>query len=89
MARKMKIVHLPQTDSIEELARFWDEHDLTDFEEELEEVAEPVFIRNSETTLQIHLPRQQMEGLRRLARQRGIDDSTLVQQWVSEKLSVA
>ena len=34
---------IPQTDSIEELARFWDTHDLTDFEDELEEVTEPVF----------------------------------------------
>ncbi|MEK7832443.1 MAG: hypothetical protein AAB401_15235 [Acidobacteriota bacterium] len=32
-----------QTDSIQELAQFWDTHDLTDFEEELEEVLEPVF----------------------------------------------
>jgi len=29
---------IPETDSIQELARFWDTHDLTDFEEELEEV---------------------------------------------------
>ena len=36
---------LPKTDSIDELAEFWDTHDLTDFEEELEEVPEPVFIR--------------------------------------------
>jgi len=33
------------TDSIEELARFWDSHDLTDFAADLEEVAEPVFER--------------------------------------------
>jgi hypothetical protein len=34
---------IPETDSVEELARFWDTHDLTDFEDELEEVSEPVF----------------------------------------------
>ena len=39
----MKSPKLPQTDSIQELADFWDTHDLADFEEELEEVAEPVF----------------------------------------------
>ena len=38
---------LPQTDSIQELARFWDTHDLTDFEDQLEEVAEPVFERQT------------------------------------------
>lgn len=34
----MKTEHLPKTDSIQELAQFWDTHDLTDFEDELEEV---------------------------------------------------
>jgi hypothetical protein len=38
----MKKSKLPKTDSIQELAAFWDTHDLTDFEDELEEVAEPV-----------------------------------------------
>jgi hypothetical protein len=38
----VKTPKLPQTDSIEELARFWDSHDLTDFEDQLEEVTEPV-----------------------------------------------
>ncbi len=38
---------LPQTDSVNELARFWDAHDLTDFEDQLEEVGEPLFERKS------------------------------------------
>lgn len=38
-----KIPQIPQTDSIEELARFWDTHDLTDFEAQLEEVTVPIF----------------------------------------------
>ena len=44
---------LPQTDSIQELAQFWDTHDLTEFADELEEVLEPVFER--ETIVEIHL----------------------------------
>ena len=35
----MKKTKIPKTDSIQELARFWDTHDLTDFEGELVEVA--------------------------------------------------
>lgn len=34
---------IPQIDSIQELANSWDTHDLTDFEDDLEEVAEVVF----------------------------------------------
>lgn len=39
----MKIADMPQTDSIQELVHFWDTHDLTDFEDQLEEVSEAVF----------------------------------------------
>jgi hypothetical protein len=38
----MKRHKLPNTDSVEELAGFWDMHDLTDFADELQEVGEPV-----------------------------------------------
>ncbi len=44
----MKASTLPKTDSIEELARFWDSHDVTEFEGQLEEVREPVFERKGE-----------------------------------------
>jgi hypothetical protein len=40
---------IPGTDDIEELARFWDTHDATDFEDEVEEVTEPVFVRKNRT----------------------------------------
>ena len=46
---------LPTTDSIEELALFWDTHNLTDFEDELEEVTEPVFVRQENGVIQLHL----------------------------------
>ena len=31
----MKNSNIPETDSIQELAHFWDKHDLADFEDEL------------------------------------------------------
>jgi len=45
--RPMKKSKLPKTDSIQELAELWDTHDLTDFEHDLIEVAEPVFVRGT------------------------------------------
>ena len=45
---------IPKTDSIQELAKFWDSHDLTEFDDELIEITEPVFIK--ETVMEIHLP---------------------------------
>jgi hypothetical protein len=47
---------LPDTDSIQELARFWDTHDLTGFEPDLEAVGEPVFVRSKGASLSVDLP---------------------------------
>jgi hypothetical protein len=46
--KPMNLEKIPQTDSIQELAEFWDTHDLTDFEEQLE----PTF---GSPTNEIHL----------------------------------
>ena len=43
MGLGMNHKNIPKTDSIQELAHFWDTHDLTDFVDELEEVSESVF----------------------------------------------
>jgi len=47
MGKPMNIADMPQTDSIQELARFWDTHEITDFADQLEEVAEGVFQREA------------------------------------------
>jgi predicted phosphatase len=78
---------LPQTDSIQALAQLWDTHDRSDLEEELEEVEEPVFVRD--TTLTLHLESSEAEAVKRMARSRGVADVDLIRQWVKEKISSA
>ena len=80
----MSAPKIPQTDSIEELARFWDSHDLTDFQEQLEEVPEPVFVR--EAVVEVHLPSKDAETLKEMAKSKGIHDAELVRQWVLERV---
>ena len=80
---------IPQTDSIQELAEFWDTHDVTDFEDELEEVTEPVFVRSEQATIRLPLPLQAWERLRTLALDKGTTDVALAQEWVLEKLKAA
>ncbi|MGA2621065.1 MAG: CopG family antitoxin [Thermoguttaceae bacterium] len=75
---------IPQTDSIEELARFWDSHDVADFEGELEEVVEPVFER--ETVVKVCLPCKEAEALKELAQSKGLHDTDLIRQWVLERV---
>jgi len=81
----MKKSKLPKTDSIQELAEFWDTHDLTDFEEELEEVAEPVFVRG--TTIKVPLESRQVEAVEQMARAKGVSREELVRAWVLQKLA--
>lgn len=78
------------TKSIPDLAHFWDTHDLTDFEDELEEVSEPVFARRDQSVqVQLSLKMQEFETLKQLAKSRGIGQSALVREWVLEKLKAA
>jgi predicted DNA binding CopG/RHH family protein len=85
----MKTNQIPKTDSIEELAQFWDKHDLTEFESELEEITEPVFRRSGEDAVQVQLSRPDMERLKRLASQQGIGYAAFIHRWVQGKLQAA
>lgn len=82
----MKTPKIPHIDSIEELARFWDTHDLTDFEEELEEVSEPTFERRAELTVTIRLHPKEVEAVWRIAKSKGVGHATLIREWILEKL---
>ncbi len=77
---------IPETDSIEELARFWDTHDLTDFEDQLEEVPTPVFDRQPAGTVNVRLEPDEIEAVERLARAKGLEIGTLIHDWIAEKL---
>lgn len=80
----MKTQPLPQTDSIQELAHFWDTHDLTDFNDELEEVTETVF--EAPTVIPLNLESDEAEAVRRIAEAKGIADAELIRGWVREKI---
>jgi len=86
---KMNKQRIPQTDSIAELARFWDTHDLTDFQDELEEVSGPIFERKEGVVLTIRLRLKELEVVRRIAKAKGIEQTDLVRQWVLEKIDAA
>ena len=86
MEEEMRSQRIPKTDSIEELARFWDAHDVTDFEEELEEVTESVFARGG-YQVTIRLEESESETVRRIASTRGIEEAALIQEWIRERLT--
>jgi hypothetical protein len=86
MERPMKQQAIPQTDSIRELADFWDSHDVTDFDEELEEVKEIVFERRDDSVLELHLTPEEAAAVKRLAEKRGVASTKLIEEWVRQKV---
>jgi hypothetical protein len=81
----MKKSKLPKTDSIQKLAEFWDTHDLTDFGDELQEVAEPVFVRGS--AIKVLLESRDIAAVERLARSKGVSPEQLVRAWVLQRIA--
>ena len=81
----MKRRKVPKTDSINELAEFWDTHDLTDFQSGLEEVTEPVFVRGA--AIEVRLPILQRKAVQQIAQSKGVSTEALIRQWVVQKLA--
>ena len=79
----MNRTNIPQTDSIQELADFWDTHDLIDFEDELEEVSKPVFT----PSVSVQLAPEEFEIIETLAKSRGISHGKLIREWVLERIT--
>lgn len=77
---------IPETDSIRELAEFWDAHDVSEFSDELVEVAEPVFAPQPPKGVTVPLSASELKALRDLAASRGVDEAALIRSWVQEKL---
>jgi predicted phosphatase len=87
MESSMKPAKMPKFDSIKEMATYWDEHDLTDFEDALHEVDEAVFDRHAAVTVQ--LDADDLDALRVLARSSGLSEAALIRKWVLERLHAA
>ncbi len=82
----MKAKKIPDMDSVQELARFWDSHDLTEFEDNLEEASGSVFHRAKVVVLRL-LPNE-ADQVEKLAKSKGVSNSDLVREWVLEKIHV-
>lgn len=77
---------IPRTDSIGELAEFWDTHDVTEFDEHLEEVPTPVFERPAGSVVRVPLSDEERRAVRQIAASRGLKEAALIHEWVREKL---
>jgi CopG antitoxin of type II toxin-antitoxin system len=85
MEKPMKKSKLPKIDSIEKLAEFWDTHDLTDFEDELEEIPGPVFVRDR--AIKVHLKLPEAKAVQKMAQAKGVSPEELIRAWVLQGLA--
>jgi len=83
MEEPMSTSRIPNTDSIEELAQFWSCHDVTEFEDELEEVSEPVFERETVVKILCRRKKPKRQGTGAF---KGLHDVDLVRQWILERV---
>lgn len=86
MKRRVKS-RIPKFKSLDEEARFWDTHSITDFEDETEDV-EIIFDlkKPRDGTLVVRLQKSLKERMERMARNKGLNVSTLARMWIVEKL---
>jgi len=81
----VQVTSISKARSIEEIAAFWDTHDLTDFEDQTYEVEIEVRLpRRRKVTLAPELA----DRLADRARRDGVSIETLVNLWVGERLLV-
>jgi hypothetical protein len=78
---------LPQFQTLDELVAFWDDHDFTDYAEEMEEVGEEGLPGQRQPMLQVTLDQYSWERLNELAGQRGLSLDQLARQWLEERLT--
>ena len=78
---------IPKFKSIEEEARFWDTHSFTDFEDETEDVEIIWEVdKPRDETLVLRVQKGFKDRLKRTARKKGLNVSTLARMWLMEKL---
>lgn len=77
---------IPEFQTLEEEARFWDMHDTTEFEDDFE-LVDVTFARTLlRRGLTVPLDAEVVERLFRLAREKETEPSTLAQTWILDRL---
>jgi hypothetical protein len=76
---------ISQAKSYQEIAEFWDTHDLADYWDQTEPVEFEIDIQSEATYYA--LDRQLSHNLARAADERGVSAETLLNIWIQEKLT--
>jgi hypothetical protein len=92
-AKRVAKSRIPEFATIEEEAEFWDTHDSAEFEDEFEELDEPLEVlmyrAAPKRALTVRLEPDLIDMLAGVARTKGVGPSTLARMWIMEQLRAA
>ena len=78
---------IPKFKSLKEERDFWDTHSAADYLKELKKTGEIVFERHPlKRNFQMRLDETTINKLKKLAKAKGVDVSTLIRNWIREHL---
>jgi predicted DNA binding CopG/RHH family protein len=77
--------HIPEFANREEEAAFWDNHDMSDYWDELKPVKLKV-AKNLSKGITIRFDPETLRALRQQAHEKGIGPTTLARMWILERL---
>lgn len=77
---------IPQFNSLEEAAEFWDTHDFEDYVDATEPVTIAVSVPQRRKSLTVPLPLDVYERIEALASRRGVPVEELVGSWLKERV---
>ncbi|MEZ4667876.1 MAG: CopG family antitoxin [Anaerolineae bacterium] len=82
---KQRKTKLPDLETREELAEFWDNHDFTDYLHEMKPM-KVKFAKNLSSGITVRFDTTTLNILRSRAAQKGVGATTLIRMWVIERL---
>lgn len=84
---KKKIKEIPKFASLEEEARFWDNHSLADYWDSFSDVDIKFELDKPRTDMLIvRIQKDMKDKMRKIARSKGLNISTMARMWLMEKM---
>lgn len=77
---------IPKFATEEEEVKFWDNHSLDEFNEELKLAEDVKFVKTRKKLVSVRLDTQQIDLLKKIATEKSIGYLTLIRMWIMEKL---
>ena len=77
---------LPELETDEQAAEFWDSHSLADYADDTQVVEDVTFSSCPLKQISLRLAPSQIDRLKRIAASKGIGYQTMIRMWVTERM---